>query len=167
MTYQEIYEQFLSTTNIDKNMIADYRPALAPYTPLLKAEMCLNTFEGIVVFLKDGNKLIYVSDVEVKGYAYFKDESKEREVITNYTIINDEHIRFTTKSGEYVYYTEIRTRHDRDQPIVKYKSYDFLKVKKIYDGVGDIVEIDLMPCDIEMVHLLKENETLMIGAKPI
>jgi hypothetical protein len=167
MTYQEIYEQFLSTTNIDKNMIADYRPALAPYTPLLKAEMCLNTFEGIVVYLKDGNKLIYVSDVEVKGYVYFKDENKEREVITDYKIINDEHIRFTTKSGEYVYYTNVVKCHDSVGRIVDLKKYNFAKIKGSYDGIDDVIEIYSTSCDIEVVNLSKENKPLMRCARPI
>ena len=159
MTYEKIYEQFLSTTNIDKNTIADYRPALTPYIPRAK--------DGIVVYLKDGNRLVYYSDVEVKGYVYFKDESKEREVITNYTIINDEHIRFTTKSGEYVYYAEILTDQTPGRPIVKYKAYNFCKIKKIYDGIGDIVEIDLTPCDIEAAYLPKENKPLMRCSRPI
>ena len=59
MTYGEIYEEFCNKfSNAEVN---DYRPA----TPLYVDELNISIPNAIVVWLKDGSKIIYVS--EVKG----------------------------------------------------------------------------------------------------
>lgn len=57
MTYEEVYKMFLEKTKIPIDEIEDYRP-------------CCNLFgvpdirNGIVVWLKNGSKLIYIHDTE-------------------------------------------------------------------------------------------------------
>lgn len=55
MTYGEIYKEFLSETKIDAKLIDDYRNCCEtygfPYIPY-----------AIIVWLKNGSKIIYISD---------------------------------------------------------------------------------------------------------
>ncbi len=53
MTYGEIFNKFLEDTNITKNLINDYRPCAKMYgVP--------NISNAIVVWLNNGNKIIYI-----------------------------------------------------------------------------------------------------------
>lgn len=52
MTYKQIYEIFLQDTKIDKDFIEDYRPCLEKYGQP-------NMQNSIVVWLKNGDQLIY------------------------------------------------------------------------------------------------------------
>lgn len=136
MTYKEIYKQFLSTSGFNRSQVRTYKPI---------PEVSFGTKNGIVIYLKDGNRLIYLADVEIKGYAYFKDERKEREVITEYDIVNDDHITFRTKSGEYCYYTSYENVYMHNEQMFTCKFYRFGKI----DGTT------YNSCDIEMIELVK------------
>lgn len=53
MTYGEIYKQFLEETKMDRKIIEDYRPCVEMYgVPDMP--------EGIVVWLKNGWRIIYI-----------------------------------------------------------------------------------------------------------
>lgn len=53
MTYGEIFNKFLEDTNIANNLINDYRPCTKMYgVP--------NISNAIVVWLNNGNKIIYI-----------------------------------------------------------------------------------------------------------
>ena len=52
VTYGDIYSQFLESTKIDKSIVEDWRPCFPPYYDIV-----VNM--AIVVWLKDGNKLVY------------------------------------------------------------------------------------------------------------
>lgn len=164
MTYKEIYEQFLTTSGGARNInIADYRPAKKPYVDF-------ELENAIVVYLKDGNRLIYIADVEVKGYAYFKDERKEHEVITEYRIIDDDCVEFRTKSGLYVYYVTHNKLTWDDNKTAKVKIEQFGKVEEtvtyeLYcsgEIKADYNEV-VSPCDIEMIHLLDSHRIERCG----
>lgn len=57
MTYGEIYDQFISTTNINASLLSDYRP-------------CCSLFDvpdipnAIIIWLKTGEKIIYIVPVK-------------------------------------------------------------------------------------------------------
>lgn len=55
MTYAELYNQFLSSTKIDKALISDFRPCYPPYFPH-------RIDKAILVYLQDGNRIIYVAE---------------------------------------------------------------------------------------------------------
>ena len=59
MTYGNIYDQFLNTTSIDKDVVDDYRPCC----PLFDVPPIP---DAIVVFLKNGGKIIYIADEKLK-----------------------------------------------------------------------------------------------------
>lgn len=58
MTYEEIYKQFKDKCNIDED-IDDYRPAYGMYIDGL--EDCEWIPNAIIVWLKDGTKIIYIA----------------------------------------------------------------------------------------------------------
>ena len=153
MTYKDIYEQFLVTTGIDKNKIADYKPALGPNN-------------SIIVYLKDGNRLNYIADVMVKGYAYFKDERKEREVITEYELLNTGAIKFKTKSGEYLYYISIENLIADERLVGRCEIHQFGQLEEeitTYKGVfenGTKRTTMITPCDIEMIELWCQSKII-------
>lgn len=53
MTYREIFNKFLEDTNIAENLINDYRPCTEMYR-------VPNISNAIVVWLNNGNKIIYI-----------------------------------------------------------------------------------------------------------
>lgn len=53
VTWNDIYEEFLSSTGIDREFISDYRPCEQPYFGV-RIPM------AILVWLKDGGQLIYM-----------------------------------------------------------------------------------------------------------
>lgn len=55
MTYSEIYNKFLKSTKIDRELISDYRPCISLFAP---AEIA----NAIIVWLKDGNRIIYIGE---------------------------------------------------------------------------------------------------------
>ena len=55
VTPYDIFSQFLKSTAIDKDMISDYRPCYPPYND----DVIKN---AIVVWLKNGTKMIYIYD---------------------------------------------------------------------------------------------------------
>ena len=56
MTYEDIYKLFKSETGIDGSLIDDYRPATPLYTDLK-----VSIPNAIVVWIKNGGKIIYIS----------------------------------------------------------------------------------------------------------
>ena len=52
MTYKEIYEEFLSETEIDRKLIEDYRPCCEMFD-------VPNIASAIIIWLKNGAELIY------------------------------------------------------------------------------------------------------------
>lgn len=58
MTYQEIYSKFLSSSRIDRALVADYRPCNSLFAPVGIAN-------AIVIWLKDGSKIIYIGEPDV------------------------------------------------------------------------------------------------------
>lgn len=53
MIYWEIYKQFLNSTNIDTDIIGDFRPCEQPYYDV-------DIPGAIIIWLKIGGKIIYV-----------------------------------------------------------------------------------------------------------
>lgn len=155
MTYKDIYEQFLVTTGIDKNKIARYQASLSHDN-------------SILVYFKDGNRLKYVAAVEIKGYAYFKDERKEREVITEYEIYDDK-VTFRTKSGSYCYYESIEDVYIHDEPLFKCKVHQFGKIKEevFVEFYADCTRSPIPelvtsfePCAIEAIELFEDKRLI-------
>ena len=58
MTYEDIYEEFLA--KLPKVEVEDYRPA----DPMFIPQLMRGIPNGIVVYLKDKSKVIYISDKE-------------------------------------------------------------------------------------------------------
>jgi hypothetical protein len=58
MTYGDIYRDFKSVTNISSELIDDYRPCMEMYgVPFIA--------DAIVVWLKNGDKIIYVKKGDI------------------------------------------------------------------------------------------------------
>ena len=57
MTYGEIYRQFESVTNINKSLVSDYRPCCELFD-------VPNIPNAIIVWLKTGDKIIYIAKGE-------------------------------------------------------------------------------------------------------
>lgn len=57
MTYQDIYDEFLKSTNIDESIIDDYRPAINLFTHEL-VDVDFIPY-AIVIWFKHGGKMIY------------------------------------------------------------------------------------------------------------
>ena len=59
-TYGDIYDEFCNKfPNVE---IADYRPAVSTYIPQLVSGTCIPY--AILVWLKDGSEVIYISEEE-------------------------------------------------------------------------------------------------------
>lgn len=56
-TYTDIYEEFLKTIGNREELIADYKPCATPYFDITIPM-------GIIVWIKDGSKIIYISKGE-------------------------------------------------------------------------------------------------------
>lgn len=55
MTYSEIYNKFLKSTKIDRDLISDYRPCIPLFAPT-------EIDNAIIVWLKDGSRIIYIGE---------------------------------------------------------------------------------------------------------
>ncbi len=55
MTYSEIYNKFLKSTKIDRELISDYRPCISLFAPT-------EIDNAIIVWLKDGSQIIYIGE---------------------------------------------------------------------------------------------------------
>lgn len=55
--WKDILEEFKKSTGISKDKISDYRPYLKPYS----TEVFNASAPGIIVWLSDGSKIIYIS----------------------------------------------------------------------------------------------------------
>ena len=55
MTYGEIYNKFLKSTKIDRELISDYRPCIPLFAPS-------EIDNAIIVRLKDGTQIIYTGE---------------------------------------------------------------------------------------------------------
>lgn len=55
MTYGEIYNKFLKSTKIDRELISDYRPCISLFAPT-------EIDNAIIVWLKDGSQIIYIEE---------------------------------------------------------------------------------------------------------
>lgn len=53
MAYSEIYNKFLKSTKIDRELISDYRPCIPLFAPT-------EIDNAIVVWLKDDSQIIYI-----------------------------------------------------------------------------------------------------------
>ena len=53
-TWSDIFREFKESTGISEDLIADYRPAQRPYFEVD------TTVAGIIVWLKDGSRIIYI-----------------------------------------------------------------------------------------------------------
>lgn len=58
MTYGEIYNQALKELCLSPGKVEDYRPAVEMYIKQLKEPIP----NGIIIWLKNGDKIIYVAD---------------------------------------------------------------------------------------------------------
>ena len=64
MTYEEIYNQALKELKLDIKQIKDYKPAIRLYAPELRKDIP----DGIIIWLKNGKKLIYSEPEKIKNY---------------------------------------------------------------------------------------------------
>ena len=55
MTYKEIYQSFLESTNIDRSLIASYRPCCEIYD-------VPNISNAILIYLRSGEKIIFIAN---------------------------------------------------------------------------------------------------------
>lgn len=55
MTYSDIFEEFIRETHIDRHLINDYRPCCEMFD-------VPNIANAIVVWLKNGSKIIYITN---------------------------------------------------------------------------------------------------------
>ena len=60
MTYGEIYNQALEELCLSPGKVEDYRPAVEMHIKQLKEPIP----NGIIIWLKNGDKIIYVADSE-------------------------------------------------------------------------------------------------------
>ena len=63
MTYQDIFEEACRKFNLH-GKVKDYRPAVELYIPQLKEKSGIPG--GIIIWLTDGTKMIYINDIGIK-----------------------------------------------------------------------------------------------------